>query len=172
MITGALSFSSYLHVHFKLITFDNFKSHPAHFKKLLTTNTSVLSLLEVIREETQLQSPKSLHQLILFRDKSFDPSSQLPEDLSLEECGFTGGPKAKPEHIDLYYDYKIEFRECPLLMSDHYFGQEVKSKNRTMRDNILLNHTSNYLDTALPGGARHEQRGGKYLDQESVPYIY
>ena len=135
--TVSVYYFRYLHVHFKLITFDNYKSHPAHFKKLVTASSNVRSLLEIVRSETSLQSPKSLHQLILFKDKSYELTSQLPEELTLEECGYMGGPKGRPEHVDLYYDYKIEFRDCPLLMSDHYFGQETKSKNKAMRDNIL-----------------------------------
>ena len=119
-------FSRYVHVHFKLMTFDNYKDHPMHFKRLVTDSTTVLGLMEMIRNETFLQSPKCLNQLFLFREKSYETSAQLPQELTLEDCGYEGGPKLKPLKIDLYYDYKVEFKDCPLLMCDHYFGQKLK----------------------------------------------
>ena len=129
----------YIQVHFKLITFDNLKKHPAHFKQVVSTNTLGLQLMNIIREETALLTPQSLKKLFIFKDKSYHESALIPEDKTLRELGYEGGTKELPDKLDLFYDFKIEFRDCSLLSCDHYFGKKFQSDTiRTPRAQTIL----------------------------------
>jgi len=52
------------------------------------------------------------------------PGLPLADNLSLEECGYMGGPQNYPTPLTLYYDFLVDIFGCPLLMCDHYFGQK------------------------------------------------
>lgn len=76
--------------------------------------------MELIRKETNLLSTR----LAIFKDNSRHLKSMLPAEYTLEQCGFEGSTMDDPVKIELFYDYKIEFKDCPLLMSDHYFVKD------------------------------------------------
>lgn len=101
-----------------LITFaDTMKHHPCHFNKVVHTRMTIYGLIQLIKIEVGIQSST----ITVFRDKSRLPESELTENMTLEECGYDGRDWYNPiEHV-LYYDYTSEFRECPILMCDHYF---------------------------------------------------
>ena len=61
--------------------------------------------------------------------RSCQVEHRLPLNYSLEQCGILGGPKRNPPIVTLYYDYAVEFTECPLLNCDHYFGIEKRPLN-------------------------------------------
>ena len=63
--------------------------------------------------------------LSIFYDKSRSRDAMLPLHLSLQELGYEGGTYDDPDELTLYYDYKVEFTDCPLLLCDHYFGQKT-----------------------------------------------
>ena len=54
---------------------------------------------------------------------------RLPLNYTLEQCGIPGGPLRNPPSILLYYDYAVQFTDCPLLNCDHYFGFEKRPLN-------------------------------------------
>lgn len=89
---------------------------------MVPSHATGLELLQVIQDHTDIQS---LH-LSLFTDKSREPDAVIPTHLSLEDIGYEGGPRHAPQEILVYYDYKVEFTDCPILLCDHYFGQNVK----------------------------------------------
>lgn len=74
----------------------------------------------MIIAETDISSSK----IAVFRDKSWGVESLLQPNLTLEECGFQGDSRDSPEEITLFYDYSVEFRDCSILLCDHYFGQK------------------------------------------------
>jgi hypothetical protein len=45
--------------------------------------------------------------------------SRIEEDTLLRELW--GETMDEPDEIDLYYDYRVEFTECPILLCDYYF---------------------------------------------------
>ena len=104
----------------KLVTFDNFHKHPAHFSKLVHSHLTVFGLATVIEQETGIQSS----QIHIFHRKSREKEYVLAPERTLEECGFKAGTRSSPTEALLYYDYKVEFTDCPILMCDHYFGKK------------------------------------------------
>ncbi|XP_066560839.1 uncharacterized protein LOC136750022 [Amia ocellicauda] len=108
----------FLLLNLRLITFDNVKCHPGNFEEVVPSSIKVYSLIKRIREQVGIEST----QLNIFRDKTYSQESVLPPGQSLEECGFIGGPEESPFHAKLYYDYSVEFSDCPILNCDHYFG--------------------------------------------------
>lgn len=108
---------------FKLVTFmDTFKNHPCHFKKVVHAHVTVYALIQLIKQETGIQSTT----LTLFRDKSRTAESSLPEHASLDELGYDGGSRYSPTEHTFLYDYTAEFDDCPILLSDHYFTETLK----------------------------------------------
>lgn len=106
-----------------LVTFaDTMRRHPAHFNKIVHTNITIYGLIQLIKSEVGIQSTT----ITIFRDKARSPECKLPEDKTLEECGYDGRDWFNPiEHV-LYYDYASEFNECPILMCDHYFQDTLR----------------------------------------------
>lgn len=102
------------------VTFDMFKDYPGHFEILVHSHLPVCGLIQMIIAETDISSTK----LSVFRDRSRSVETVLSPDLTLEECGFQGDSLESPEEIILFYDYTVEFTDCPILMCDHYFGQK------------------------------------------------
>ena len=112
----------YIEVLFRFVTFDTLKHHSGHFNIVVHSHISVLGLVQVIRQETRIQASR----IAIFTDKSREIEAMLPMRASLEELGFKGGTKDNPEELILYYDYAVEFTDCPILLCDHYFGQKMK----------------------------------------------
>lgn len=102
------------------ITFDLFREYPGHLKLLVHSHLPVCGLIQMIIAETSISSTK----LAIFLDKSRSFKSLLPPDQTLEECGFHGDRRDNPEELVLFYDYTVEFNDCPILLCDHYFGQK------------------------------------------------
>ena len=87
---------------------------------MVPSHTTVATVMERIRQETgQLSS-----WIRLYDDVKLDMKSMLPPQYSLEKCGYKGGSIDDPMTIELFYDYKVEFKDCPVLMCDHYFLKE------------------------------------------------
>ncbi|XP_074644435.1 uncharacterized protein LOC141901224 [Tubulanus polymorphus] len=110
----------YIELLMRLITFENLRAHPAHFNQIVHAHIPILGILKIVEKIAGIQSSK----LAVFTDKSRNKEAMLSRDMTLEECGFYGGTKQKPEELLLYYDYTVEFVNCPILMCDHYFGGE------------------------------------------------
>ena len=111
----------YIELKLRLITFDTvFKNHPSHIEALVRSDSTIHGILQIITEKTALLSTK----LAVFSDDSRNRESMLAPHLTLEELGFEGDTLDEPEELTLYYDYKVEFTDCPLLMCDHYFGKD------------------------------------------------
>ena len=107
----------------RLVTFDVCKVHPAHFTGLVHSHITIQGLMGLVAESTDLLTT----QMAIFTDKSRDPKAMLLPYKTLEEYNYMGGTKVTPEEVLLYYDYKVEFKDCPLLMCDFYFGQKIKT---------------------------------------------
>jgi len=109
----------YLDISLRLVTFDDTRNHPAHVQLLVHSHLTVLHLTHIIRAETSVAASR----IFIYTDRAPD-AEPLPDDQSLEQCGFVGGPRGAPTPLLLYYDYPIDIgSDCPLLMCDHYFGQ-------------------------------------------------
>ena len=97
------------------ITFKNNSKHPTHISMIANAFTSIFSLIQTIIEETGIASTK----LSIFRDDRRVAESRIGEDTLLRELW--GETMDEPDEIDLYYDYRVEFTECPILLCDYYF---------------------------------------------------
>ena len=98
------------------------KNYPGHIQILVHTHIPVFGLIQIIMQQTSILTNK----LAIFSDKSRSIDCRLPPENTLEEYGFRGGMRESPEEAILYYDYTVEFNDCPLLLCDHYFGKNVK----------------------------------------------
>lgn len=117
----------YLDISLRLLTFDGTRSHPAHVRQLVHSHLTVLHLAYIIRVETSVATSR----IFVYPDRAPD-TEPLPEDQSLEQCGFVGGPRGAPVALLLYYDYPVDVGSgCPLLMCDHYFGQRKARVHRS-----------------------------------------
>ena len=112
----------YISLELRMVTFDNFKDYPGHLDLLVHAHLPVCGLIQMIIEETQITSSK----IAIFRDRSRSRESLLPPKNTLRECGFFGDSRNEPEEVLLYYDYTVEFTDCPILLCDHYFGQKIQ----------------------------------------------
>jgi len=92
---------------------------------VVPSHTTVFHLSLFIREQTAIQT----RQVTIYTAESRD--TVLSEEKSLEDCGFMGGTQSAPRELTLYYDYNIEFKDCPILLCDHYFGRNIKPYNPT-----------------------------------------
>lgn len=119
-------FYRYVLLELIFVTFHGNANHPWHLEKLVHTHIPVCGLLQLIAEITGIQSTK----LSLFSDKSRNREAMLPPDMTLKELGFEGSSMNEPDEMTLYYDYKVEFTDCPILLCDHYFGEEIKLGQR------------------------------------------
>lgn len=118
----------YIDVSLRLLTFDASGTHPAHVRQLVHAHVTVLHLAHIIRAET---SAATRH-VYIYPDRGAD-TEPLPDDQSLEQCGFVGGPRAAPTRLLLYYDYTVDIGSgCPLVMCDHYFGQRRARVHRSV----------------------------------------
>ncbi|GFS16805.1 calcium-dependent protein kinase 5 [Elysia marginata] len=111
----------YILLELRLVTFDMYKDYPGHLELLVHSHVPVCGIIQMIIEETDISSSK----LAVFRDRSRSPESVLSPDMTLEDCGFPGDSYHSPEEVTLFYDYTVEFTDCPILMCDHYFGESI-----------------------------------------------
>lgn len=112
----------YISLELRMVTFDGFKDYPGHIELLVHSHIPIYGLIQLIIQETQITSSK----LAIFRDRTRSRESLLPPSLSLRELGFVGGDsRSNAEELVLFYDYTVEFTDCPILLCDHYFGQKV-----------------------------------------------
>ena len=117
--------SRYFDVNLRLLTFDGTRSHPAHIRQLVHGHLTVLHLTHIIRTETSVATSR----VFVYRAPDTEP---LPDDQSLEQCGFVGGPRTAPTPLQLYYDFTVDIGSgCPILMCDHYFGQRRARVHRS-----------------------------------------
>ncbi|XP_051889276.1 uncharacterized protein LOC127580103 [Pristis pectinata] len=113
-----VSEARYISLELRIISFNDMKCHPGHFQHTVYSHMKVYGLIGQIRGWTGVESTV----LNIYRDHSCSRESLLPLELSLEECGFPGGPHHSPTTALLYYDYCIEFSNCPILNCDHYIN--------------------------------------------------
>lgn len=62
-------------------------------------------------------------------DSNWNKEAILNPEMTLKGLGYEGDTYDELDELTLYYDFLIEFRKCPLLLSDHYFGKQ-KGKKR------------------------------------------
>lgn len=121
MCLNDFCFIRFIALELRMVTFDGAKDYPGHFEVLVHSHILVCGLIQIIIEETQIASTK----LAIFRDRTRSRESLLPPHLTLRECGFIGDSQNTPEESVLFYDYTVEFTDCPILMCDHYFGKKA-----------------------------------------------
>ncbi|WAR12424.1 hypothetical protein MAR_026604 [Mya arenaria] len=117
-----VKYPKYIDLDLRLVTFNDIKKHPGHIFVRVHSHIPVSSLQELIVEMTGIMSTK----LSIFFDKSRSREAMLPLEQTLQDLGFEGDTYDDPEELTLYYDYKVEFIDCPLLLCDYYFGQKIE----------------------------------------------
>lgn len=122
-------YPSYVSLEMKLKDFLSIAKHPGHFCVQTETHLTVRGLINLIIECTQITSG----QLRVYAGKDCTQEECLHPRLTLDECGFEGGPKHAPQKGILYYDYFVEFDDCPLLNCDFYFGNYTKPYNPVLQ---------------------------------------
>lgn len=113
----------------KLKEFAKYLKHPANFTVIVQGHITVAGVLQTIRNCTEISSG----QLSLYTNENCTQEYCLAPYLPLAECGFTGGPENNPQKGLLYYDYTVEFDDCPLLNCDYYFGHSSKPLNPVLK---------------------------------------
>jgi len=111
----------YILLELRSVTFDRLQDYPGHLELLVQSHLPVVAIIQLIIQHTDISSTT----LSVFTDASRSPESVLPPSLTLEEAGFPGESREAPEEVTLYYDYTVEFKDSPILMCDHYFGQKL-----------------------------------------------
>ena len=100
-----------------LAPFAHMPSHPGHTHFLLTDSTSI----HTTRQHLLGRLGGVASSIAIFRDSTLKPSSLLPPERTLAECGVVGGARDCPRQAELYYDYRPAVTDCPLVMADHYY---------------------------------------------------
>eukprot|EP00062_Callorhinchus_milii_P026024 gi/632987668/ref/XP_007882683.1/ PREDICTED: uncharacterized protein LOC103171703 [Callorhinchus milii] len=108
---------SYVFLELRFLTFNQLNSHPGHFREVTNCDLTVYGLTERVRAHSAIPATK----LSIFREPDTSQKSALPEHWSLEDSGILGGSRHSPAPAVLYYDYSVEFRDCPILNCDHNF---------------------------------------------------
>ncbi|KAL8601804.1 hypothetical protein ACOMHN_033980 [Nucella lapillus] len=111
----------YISLDLRMVTFESFKDYPGHLDLMVHAHLPVCCLIQMIVDITQITSTK----IAVFRDRSRSRESLLPPKSTLQDCGFVGDSRSDPEEVVLFYDYTVEFTDCPILLCDHYFGQKL-----------------------------------------------
>ncbi|XP_062264490.1 uncharacterized protein LOC133971230 isoform X2 [Platichthys flesus] len=117
----------FVHLSVRLIPFDFSAEHPANFQVVLSSSCRVLSLIRIIQDRVGIQTSR----LDVFLNRAATEEVRLPPESYLEECGFRGRAEERPPEVTVYYDYRLEFTDCPLLNCDHYFRSKPDSVART-----------------------------------------
>jgi hypothetical protein len=76
--------------------------------------------MDLIRQETSVAARR----IAIYKDNTRSVAAMLPTNYTLEKCGVKGGPIDQPEELELFYDFKTDYIDCPLLMCDHYFVKD------------------------------------------------
>ena len=71
----------------------------------------------------------TLRYVRIYHEKQNGERVPLDPYKTFEEHGLYGGPKTRPQHLELLYDYATEFHDCPILMCDDYFTYENPKKS-------------------------------------------
>ena len=101
------------------------KRHPGNFTKVVHSHITTLGIIQLIQEETYMESTRVFIYWQFERNNpehDRNPNDLLSMDGTLEDMGIESGTRLEPEPLILYYDYKVDFTECPVLMADHYFS--------------------------------------------------
>ena len=104
----------------KLLTFLRIQNYPGHFRILAHSHITVQGLIDIINE----RHGGTLRYVRIYHEDNRGERTQLDRHKTLEECGYLGAPKTKPQKLELIYDFTTEFHDCPILMSDDYFIRE------------------------------------------------
>lgn len=107
----------YVQLELRMSTFNQIRNHHSHFFIVVLSDTLIQFLINQIFLFTQISTTR----MALFTDRACTADSMLPDNNSLEECGFFGYCKSHPQEVVLFYDFRVDFTECSLLMADHYF---------------------------------------------------
>ncbi|CAF0741595.1 unnamed protein product, partial [Didymodactylos carnosus] len=116
-----LSNPKYFIANLRLITFDNYKDYPGHFKLTIQSHISVYTLAHMVIEHNDYPTKV----LNLFREKVRNKHTLLDQMKTLEQCGYQGGDTNTSDSLPtytIYYDYILEVRDCPILKCDYYFN--------------------------------------------------
>ncbi|PIK38896.1 hypothetical protein BSL78_24272 [Apostichopus japonicus] len=107
----------YVKILFKMATFENLRSYPGHFIKVVHSHIYVYGLISLIKEEMDIATTK----MRLYLNKTREASDLLIPDKTMEEYGFRGSTRDCPQEVLLYYDFTTEVQGCPLANCDYYF---------------------------------------------------
>ena len=113
----------------KLKDFRSVAKHPAHFQLVVPSHFSVRGLIAKISEISEITSG----QLRVYAGEKCTEEECLHPRLTLEDCGFEGGPHWNPQRGTLFYDYFVEYDDCPILNCDFYFGNYQKPANPVLK---------------------------------------
>lgn len=113
----------------KLKDFIAVPKHPGHFYITVYSHLTVSGLINKINKSTEITSG----QIRVYASKNCKQEECLLLRSSLEECGFEGGSMYNPQIGTLFYDYFVEYDDCPLLNCDFYFGNFGKPKNPVLK---------------------------------------
>ncbi|PAA83516.1 hypothetical protein BOX15_Mlig001410g3 [Macrostomum lignano] len=109
----------FVSVLFRFLIFEQQTNHPGHFEQVVPLETHGHTLVEFIRKRTKLASKD----FVLFFDNA--KTNQLDEYKTLEDHGIHGGPEHAPKQTLVFYDFRVDFESCPVLMSDYYFVEKA-----------------------------------------------
>ena len=107
----------FIQLSLRLLTFANVKNYPGNFQTLVHAHTTVYSLMELINQRLGETTQK----LTVYRNDSGETMIPLDPHHTLQDSGYQGGPKNAPQEVELMYDFTTEFKDCPILNTDHYF---------------------------------------------------
>nr|XP_039250446.1 uncharacterized protein LOC120328108 [Styela clava] len=124
-----IKYPRYIRLDMKLKDFVAVSKHPGHFQLTVQNHLTVRGLINKISDCTEITSG----QLRIYAGKECTQEECLHPRMSLEECGFDGGPHWSPQRGVLYYDYFVEYDDCPLLNCDFYFGNYAKPHNPVLK---------------------------------------
>ena len=113
----------YIKLELRLASFDSLANYPGHLLLIIFADMSVSALTRILIDETQIMATK----IAIFRNITCTKEDMLGHKNTMEDCGFIGGCKNQPQEVQLYYDFAVDFVQCPILVCDHYFGLNYKS---------------------------------------------
>ena len=93
------------------------KSYPGHFQVYVHAHIPVQCVESIIHSRFGGTTTK----IAIYGETKKRERVKLDPHKTLQECGYSGGPRPEPQLVELVYDYVTEFSDCPLLMCDHYF---------------------------------------------------
>lgn len=118
-----LCIHSYVEVRLLLAPFASTAHHPCHMTYLVPTSTTILSLQHQLNSSLGTTATA----VAVFSEQCVKPSNRIPPRCTLMEMGVVGGERTTPPKATLYYDYIPVSIQCPVLMTDHYYGDVDQS---------------------------------------------